>query len=886
MSGLFDQITNYSPPLLTAGQVNYKGTWDASANTPTLVSPPAATSKGDYYVVSAAGTQFSISFAVGDWIISNGTAWEKVDLTDAVSSVFGRTGAVVGVSTDYSAVGLTNTAIGASSPSTGVFTNAYADTLSAGFTSVAAAGTVTTLVVGSVRDWTVTGSGGQTYQLPDATTLRNGAMFQFNNNQSSGTVVVRNNSATTVTTLQSGSYVEIILLSNATAAGSWDVHNQAPSNVSWSTNTLDYPGSITSATWNGNVVAINRGGTNSSSGAQATARLTGYTTTAAIAGTTTLTNTSTCFQTFTGSSSQTVVLPVTSTLEVGWKFVINNRSTGTLTVNSSGANIVISIASNITATIVCIGTTLTTAADWNYEFSGFLTRSGTGNVLLGTGPSISSPIISGSTTLSGTPIFTTSSTTDAIAIGNTAGTGTITLGRSTASQTLALGGGVTASGSTNTINIGTAGAAGSTTAITLGSTANTSSVAVNGALSATSNITSTATNPYFVGSSSTAGNIYYGSTGAASPVQTLVNNTPITTVSSAGFAVTGGLSTTGSVTATSGFIIGNDNSFLYDSGTAAVTLRLGASGPYGSFLINSGEFMVDGPSGTLALGAGGSRVATLTSTGLAVTGALSSTTGANFATSSGNVGIGTASPATKLDVTGTTVAFGVAATGVNITIREYSASTARNWSIRDDSSINRLRFSRGSSDQVFWDVLKVAASDQTSDQFWYTDGAQRMQLSSVGLAVTGALSCTGALSKGSGSFRIEHPLPEKSATHQLVHSFIEGPQADLIYRGKVVLVDGKASVNIDTAATMTEGTFEVLCREVQCFTTNESGWTAVRGKVTGNILTIEAKDADCSDEISWMVIGERQDPHMMETDWTDDNGKVIVEPLKPSIESN
>jgi hypothetical protein len=123
MSGIFDQIINYSPPLIVSGTVNYKGTWNASTNTPTLIDPPVASTKGDYYVVSTAGTQFSITFGVGDWIISNGTAWEKVDLTDAVSSVFGRTGAVVGVSTDYSAVGLTNTAIGASSPSTGAFTS-------------------------------------------------------------------------------------------------------------------------------------------------------------------------------------------------------------------------------------------------------------------------------------------------------------------------------------------------------------------------------------------------------------------------------------------------------------------------------------------------------------------------------------------------------------------------------------------------------------------------------------------------------------------------------------------------------------------------------------------------------------------------------------------
>lgn len=76
------------------GQLEYQGTWNASTNTPTLAVPPASTTKGDYYVVSTAGTFDSKTFAVGDWIISDGTQWDKVDNTDAVTSVAGRIGAV------------------------------------------------------------------------------------------------------------------------------------------------------------------------------------------------------------------------------------------------------------------------------------------------------------------------------------------------------------------------------------------------------------------------------------------------------------------------------------------------------------------------------------------------------------------------------------------------------------------------------------------------------------------------------------------------------------------------------------------------------------------------------------------------------------------------
>ena len=143
-----------------------------------------------------------------------------------------------------------------------------------------------------------------------------------------------------------------------------------------------------------------------------------------------------------------------------------------------------------------------------------------------------------------------------------------------------------------------------------------------------------------------------------------------------------------------------------------------------------------------------------------------------------------------------------------------------------------------------------------------------------------AITSQGSLTKGSGSFKIDHPLPAKADTHHLVHSFVEGPQADNIYRGTIALVDGSATVNIDTASGMTDGTFVALNGNVQCFTSNETGFTAVKGSVASNVLAITAVSSACTETVSWMVVGERHDLHMIVTDWTDSDGKVIVEPAK------
>ena len=135
----------------------------------------------------------------------------------------------------------------------------------------------------------------------------------------------------------------------------------------------------------------------------------------------------------------------------------------------------------------------------------------------------------------------------------------------------------------------------------------------------------------------------------------------------------------------------------------------------------------------------------------------------------------------------------------------------------------------------------------------------------------------GALTKGSGTFRIPHGLREG---HDLAHSFIEGPQCDLIYRGRVTLVDGQASIDMDSHYGMTQGTFEWLTKadDVQTFTSNETGWDAVRSSFSGDTITIECQNPASTDTISWMVIAERGDPNIRESTITDDEGNLIIEP--------
>lgn len=95
----------------TTGGVTYHGAWDASTNTPALSS--GVGTLGDMYRVSVAGStnlDGGNSWSVGDTAIFGTSGWEQISPADSVTSVHGRTGAVVGQAGDYTAaqVGLGN----------------------------------------------------------------------------------------------------------------------------------------------------------------------------------------------------------------------------------------------------------------------------------------------------------------------------------------------------------------------------------------------------------------------------------------------------------------------------------------------------------------------------------------------------------------------------------------------------------------------------------------------------------------------------------------------------------------------------------------------------------------------------------------------------------
>jgi hypothetical protein len=225
----------------------------------------------------------------------------------------------------------------------------------------------------------------------------------------------------------------------------------------------------------------------------------GFTTTATAAGTTTLIATSNKIQEFTGATTQTCVMPVTSTLVAGQAFYLINNSSGAVTVQSSGANTIQVMAAGTSLILTCVSTSGTTAASWESAYladAGVAPPGSSGTVLRSNGSAwvassstfadtyavstilyaSGSNAVSGlatanravmTTGATGIPVMTALATDGQLIVGSTAG--------APAAATLTAGAGVSVTNGSNSITIAATG--GGLTVATISGT--TQSAAVN-----------------------------------------------------------------------------------------------------------------------------------------------------------------------------------------------------------------------------------------------------------------------------------------------------------------------------------------------------------------------------------------------------------------------
>ncbi len=164
--------------------------------------------------------------------------------------------------------------------------------------------------------------------------------------------------------------------------------------------------------------------------------------------------------------------------------------------------------------------------------------------------------------------------------------------------------------------------------------------------------------------------------------------------------------------------------------------------------------------------------------------------------------------------------------------------------------------------------MLAAIPAQPTSYFFDVRGSARFQ---NGLIVTGAFSAT------TKAFKINHPIDENK---WLYHSSIEGPAADLIYRGTARLENGSASIGIDSASRMTNGTFHALTKKPQLFLQNNQTFDRVKGYVESGSVFIVCEDAGSNALIDWTVIAERNDAEVLTSEQYGADGNYVPEKMK------
>jgi hypothetical protein len=130
-----------------------------------------------------------------------------------------------------------------------------------GYTAVTSAAGTTVLTEDSNFYQNLLGTTTQTFQLPDATTLLVGTTFIFDND-STGILTITDNASGTIDSIPAGGIDYLYLANNSTVAGTWRKHAFIPAAYDFNNTVASFGNaSITNAVWTGTTIATGYGGT-------------------------------------------------------------------------------------------------------------------------------------------------------------------------------------------------------------------------------------------------------------------------------------------------------------------------------------------------------------------------------------------------------------------------------------------------------------------------------------------------------------------------------------------------------------------------------------------------------------------------------------------------
>jgi hypothetical protein len=238
------------------------GQWEVGLGTYTTSGPTLT--RTTIYASSNTGSAVTFSGTVSVFVTYPSGRSVNLDSSGNVSAlgtVASGTwqGSTIGVA--YGGTGVTASSGANSVVLRDVDQNITANRVNQSNTNTTAAGGTTLLTTASSYIHSLVGTGGQTYALPDATTLTTGVAFVFNN-LATGNLTITDYATATIGTIASGGAGAVFLTNNATVGGTWDLHAYLPEGVTFGTNAFNLGSAVVSGgTWQGGTIQPAYGGT-------------------------------------------------------------------------------------------------------------------------------------------------------------------------------------------------------------------------------------------------------------------------------------------------------------------------------------------------------------------------------------------------------------------------------------------------------------------------------------------------------------------------------------------------------------------------------------------------------------------------------------------------